>query len=93
MREKIKNEVLDWLENNDCDDEDSIKNFIELVMEKTTDGLLDEIKKQFKNEFSIGNLKHDFIISPDYYLELKLKEAKQNFSKTSDPIQSKDDEL
>ncbi len=53
-------------------------------MDKTTEGLLEEVKKQLKNEFLTGTLKHDFIISPDYYLELKLKEAKQNFSKSND---------
>jgi len=50
-------------------------------MDKTTDFILEEIKKQFKDEFLSGNLKHDFVISPDYYLELKLKEVKQNFFK------------
>jgi len=90
MKDKIKREVLEWLENNECDDEESIGGFVDLVMDKTTEGLLEEIKKQFKDEFLSGNLKHDFVISPDYYLELKLKEAKQNFSK-SDNIPPLDD--
>ena len=90
MKDKIKREVLEWLENNECDDEESIESFVDLVMEKTTEGLLEEIKKQFKDEFLSGTLKHDFVISPDYYLELKLKEAKQNFSK-SDNIPPLDD--
>ena len=81
MKDKIKQEMLDWLETNECEDEEAIKGFVDLVMEKTTESLLEEIKKQFKEEFLSGNLKHDFVISPDYYLELKLKEAKQNFSK------------
>ena len=80
MKNKITQEVLEWLEKNESDDNETLKDFVDLVMEKTTDGLLEEVKKQLKNEFEIGNLKHDFIISPDYYLELKLKEAKQNFS-------------
>ena len=84
MKDKIKKEVLDWLENNECDSEEKVENFIDLVMEKTTAGLLEEVKKQLKNEFVTGTLKHDFIISPDDYLELKLKEAKQNFSKSGD---------
>ena len=84
MKDKIKREVLDWLENNDCDDEEAIKGFVDLVMDKTTEGLLEEVKKQLKNEFQTGTIKHDFIISTDYYLELKLKEAKQNFSKSKD---------
>ena len=90
MKDKIKREMLEWLENNECDDEESIEGFVDLVMEKTTEGLLEEIKKQFKDEFLSGNLKHDFVISPDYYLELKLKEAKQNFSK-GDNIPPPDD--
>ncbi len=90
MKDKIKRELLEWLESNECDDEESIEGFVDLVMEKTTEGLLEEIKKQFKDEFLSGNLKHDFVISPDYYLELKLKEAKQNFSK-SDNIPPPDD--
>ena len=80
MKNKITQEVLEWLERNDSENEDTIKDFVDLVMEKTTESLLEEVKKQLKNEFEVGNLKHDFIISPDYYLELKLKEAKQIFS-------------
>ena len=90
MKDKIKREMIEWLENNECDNEESIEGFVDLVMEKTTEGLLEEIKKQFKDEFLSGTLKHDFVISPDYYLELKLKEAKQNFSK-SDNIPPLDD--
>ena len=92
MKDKIKREVLDWLENNDCDDDESIEGFVDLVMDKTTEGLLDEVKKQLKTEFQTGNLKHDFIISPDYYLELKLKEAKQNFSKSIEILDAGDNE-
>ena len=84
MKNKIKREVLDWLENNDCDNEEAVNCFVDLVMDKTTEGLLEEVKKQLKDEFQTGNLKHDFIISSDYYLDLKLKEAKQNFSKSND---------
>jgi hypothetical protein len=83
MKNKIKKEVIDWYENLENPDDESMEDFIEVVMDKTTDFILEEIKKQFKNEFLSGNLKHDFIISPDYYLELKLKEIKQNFSKNA----------
>ncbi len=92
MKDQIKKEVLEWLENNECDNEEAIESFIDLVMEKTTAGLLEEVKKQLKNEFVTGTLKHDFIISPDYYLELKLKEAKQNFSKSNDISPPSDNE-
>ena len=50
-------------------------------MDRTTDGIIEEIKKELQKEFHNGTLKHDFIISPEYYLELKLKEVKQNFSR------------
>lgn len=92
MKDNIIKEVLDWLEENECDDEEAIKSFINLVMDKTTESLLEEVKKQLKNEFETGTLKHDFIISPDYYLELKLKEAKQIFSKSDDVSASGDSE-
>ena len=81
MKDKIKKEIIEWYENLENPDDQSIEDFIEVVMNKTTDYIMEEIKKQFKDEFLTGNLKHDFIISPDYYLELKLKEVKQNFSK------------
>lgn len=92
MKDDIIKEVLDWLEENECEDEETIKSFINLVMDKTTESLLEEVKKQLKNEFETGTLKHDFIISPDYYLELKLKEAEQNFSKSDDVSTSGDSE-
>jgi len=92
MKDDIIKEVLDWLEENECDDEEAIKSFINLVMDKTTESLLEEVKKQLKNEFEEGTLKHDFIISPDYYLELKLKEAEQNFSKSNVTSRLDDDE-
>ena len=90
MKDKIKKEVLDWLDQNECDDEESVSTFIDLVMDKTTEVLVEEIKKHLKNEFTTGNLKHDFIISPDYYLELKLKEAVQNFTKNFDTSKQQD---
>ncbi len=84
MKNKIKEEIMEWYENLENPDDESMEDFIELVMDKTTDFVLEEIKKQFKDEFLSGNLKHDFVISPDYYLELKLKEVKQNFFKDAD---------
>jgi hypothetical protein len=84
MKSEIIKEVLSWLEDHECEDEDSVKDFVNIIMDKTTESLLEEVKKQLKNEFDTGTLKHDFIISPEYYLELKLKEAKQNFSKSND---------
>ena len=92
MKDDIIKEVLDWLEENECEDEEAIKSFVNLVVDKTTESLLEEVKKQLKNEFETGTLKHDFIISPDYYLELKLKEAEQNFSKSDETSRPDDDE-
>jgi len=42
-----------------------------------------EIEKQYskreKKISEMGTLKHNHVVSPEYYLELKLKEARQNF--------------
>ena len=84
MKNKIKKEAIEWYENVENHDNESMENFVELIMDKTTDSIFEEIKKQFKEEFLSGNLKHDFVISPDYYLELKLKEVKQTFSGDTD---------
>jgi SMC interacting uncharacterized protein involved in chromosome segregation len=92
MKDDIIKEVINWLEENECEDEEAIKSFVNLVMDKTTESLLEEVKKQLKNEFETGTLKHDFIISPDYYLELKLKEAEQNFSKSNETSHRDDNE-
>jgi len=84
MKDKIKKEALEWYENIENYDKESLETFVDLVMDKTTEVLFEEIKKQLKNEFLSGTLKHDFVISPDYYLELKLKEVKQSFSGDTD---------
>jgi len=81
MKDIIKKEALEWYENVENHNNESIENFVELVMDKTTDLLFEVIKKQFKDEFLSGNLKHNFVISPDYYIELKLKAVKESFSK------------
>ena len=81
MRDQIKKEALEWYDNIEIHNNESIENFVDLIMDKTTDFIFEEIKKELKNEFSSGTVKHDFVISPDYYLELKLKEVKQNFSR------------
>jgi len=81
MKNIIKKEALEWYSNVQEHNNESVENFVDLVVNKTTEVLLEEIKKQFKDEFLSGNLKHNFIISPDYYIELKLKAVKENFSK------------
>ncbi len=82
MKEKIKHDIMTWYNNQEHHEDHTLEDLIDLVMEKTTESLIEEIKKQLKDEFINGNLKHDFIISPDYYLELKLKEIEQNFTKS-----------
>ena len=93
MKNKIKKEAIEWYENIGYHDTTSIENFVELVMEKTTDLLFEEVKKQFKDEFISGNLKHNFVISPDYFIELKLKAAKENFSKTAIDVSENNQEF
>ncbi len=83
MKSKIKKEALEMYGSIERHDEESIADFLERVMDKTTDALIEEIKNQLKNEFAEGTLKHNFIISPEYYLDLKLKEVKMNFFKTN----------
>ena len=83
MKDIIKKEALKWHENVESHNNESIEQFVDLIMEKTTDLLFEEVKKQFKEEFVTGNLKHNFVISPDYFIELKLKAAKENFSRTT----------
>jgi hypothetical protein len=81
MKDQIKKEALELLEQSNMHDDKTMASILDQVVEKTTDEVLEAIRKQFTEEFQTGNLKHDFIISPEYYLELKLKEVKQNFFK------------
>ena len=93
MKDIIKKEALKWHESVESHNHESIENFVELVMEKTTDLLFEEVKKQFKDEFISGNLKHNFVISPDYFIELKLKAAKENFSKSTMDVSENNQEF
>ena len=89
MKDKIRDEVLERYENIENHDDKSMRTFVDLIIDETTDGLIEEIKKGLQEEFRNGTLKHDFIISPEYYLELKLKEAKQNFSRRKQEFSDK----
>ena len=60
------------------------------MINKTADVIFDEIKNDLNDEFVNGNLKHPFIISSDYYLELKLKEIKDRCIKSTDDESSSD---
>ncbi len=76
MNEKILKEALEWYDGHENCTTVDIKEFVDLIIDKTADAVFDEVKTQLKNEFEEGTLKHPFIISPDYYLELKLKEIR-----------------
>jgi len=79
MKEKILQEALNWYESQEDKPNVNLEDFVDLVIKKTTDAIFDEINIELKNEFDNGNLKHSFIISSDYYLDLKLKEIKGKF--------------
>ena len=84
MKDKILKEVMEWYDNHEEKNDVYIEDFVDLVIDKTTNALLDEINDELKVEFNKGNLKHPFIISSDYYLYLKLKEIKNKFIKTKE---------
>ena len=76
IKDKILQEVMAWYESHDKKPDILIEDFVEIVINKTANAIFDKVKNEFKNEFESGNLKHPFIISSDYYLDLKLKELK-----------------
>ncbi len=84
MKEKILQEALEWYENQEEKPDVNLEDFVDLVIKKTTDAIFYEINIELKNEFENGNLKHSFIISSDYYLDLKLKEIKGKFVNLAD---------
>jgi hypothetical protein len=77
MKNKILKEIQDWYDKNVDNDQVFLDEFVEVVISKTADALFEEIQDGFKEEFNKGNLKHPFVISPEYYLYLKLKEIKE----------------
>jgi hypothetical protein len=83
MNGKILQEALEWYENQEKTSEINIEDFVNLVINKTADAIFDEVKTELNNEFQNGTLKHPFVISSDYYLELKLKEIRDKCIKTT----------
>ena len=81
MKDEIKKEALSWFENVSINDDESLGNFVDHIMDRTADALLEAMKKELREEFQSGNLKHNMVISPEYFLELKMKEVKHNFTK------------
>ena len=88
MKEKILQEAMEWYEKQG--DNPDIGDFVDLVIHKTTDALLDEIKVELTNEFAKGNLKHPFVISGDYYLDLKLKEIREKCVPTPEELKAEE---
>ena len=82
MREEIRKEALSWFENVAINDDESLGDFVDHIVDRTTDAILEAMKKELRDEFQSGNLKHNMVISPEYFLELKMKEVKHNFSKS-----------
>jgi len=87
MKDKILKDVLNWCDKQEKKPDLFIEDFVETVINKTTEILLDELKNELKNEFKQGNLNQSFIISDDYYIYLKLKDIK---NKIIQPIKDED---
>ena len=81
MKDKILKEAMEWYDKHDDKNNVLIEDFIDLVIDKTADNLFEEIQSELEEEFKKGNLQHPFIISSDYYLDLKLKEIKDKLVK------------
>ena len=54
-----------------------------MVIDKTADNILEKVIDELKGEFKSGNLTHPFVISSDYYLDLKFKDIKYKFVNTT----------
>jgi hypothetical protein len=92
MKGKILKEVMDWYDRHENKDNVFIEDFIDIVIDKTTEALFEKIKDELEDEFEKGNLKQPFVISSDYYLYLKLKEIKDNFIETKE-LDTSDEEV
>ncbi len=86
MKDKILQEAKEWYESQK--ENPDIGDFVDLVIDKTTDSVFDKVKLELENEFAIGNLKHPFFISSEYYLELKLKDIKEKLTNSSNKIKT-----
>lgn len=83
MKGKILEDAMKWYESKGKNPDIYVEDFIDLVVDKTVDSIFEKVKSELKQEFDKGTLKHDFFISSDYYLELKLKEIKQKCMKNA----------
>ncbi len=91
MRKKIYEEALRWYEQQDTDSEVDLEEFVDLVIKKTADSVFEQVKNELCNEFETGNLTHPFVISGEYYLDLKLKDIKHRMIKLPDEIKTEND--
>jgi len=87
MRDRIKKEMIEWYQKRKDESEQDIEKFVDLIIDKTTENLIIEIKNELENEFKLGNLTQPLSISDDYYLYLKFKDIKNKCFN----IPSKDD--
>jgi len=93
MRDKIFKEAIDWYEKQGEKTTVNIEDFVNLVIDKTADSIFEKINDELKNEFENGNLQHPFIISSDYYLDLKLKDIKQKCVNSTEPDISNEEKI
>ena len=77
MRDEIFEEALKWYEEQKGNP--NIEDFVDLIINKTTDKLCENIKNELILEFENGNLRHPFVISSEYYLDLKFKDIKSKY--------------
>ena len=88
MKNKIIDEAMKWYETQGVNP--PIEDFIDIVINKTTESIMNHVREELEHEFSNGNLKHPFFISNEYYLELKLKDIKHKYLQLTDFYQQKD---
>ena len=91
MKDKILEEALKWYEQQEGKPE--LEDFVDLVISRTADSIFDELRNHLQDEFTNGNLKHSFIISSEYYLDLKLKEIKDKYVKKANIQNVSEDEF
>ena len=77
MRDKILEEAMNWYE--EQKGKPNIEDFVDLIINKTTDEIVENIKNELIIEFENGNLQHPFVISSEYYLDLKFKDIKSKY--------------
>jgi hypothetical protein len=84
MKDKIFEEALEWYNKRSSETEVDLKEFVDLVINKTAKSIIDQVKNEFSEEFKNGNLKHNLFISSDYFLNLKLKDIKNQCTQNYD---------